>query len=359
MIEIDNLKLSFPGRLDLFIDNLSLEEGRISAVIGPNGAGKTTLLNILALFQKPDCGSIQIWGEDILKIRDKLNFRRKISFVFSQPYLFNETVYDNITLPLGLRGMRDTQAADEMLDLFKISRLKMHPAVSLSQGEKHRVCLARAFVTRPGLVLLDEPFLSLDARFKESLINDLRKIIRLNKITAIFVTQDHSEALALSDTIAVMINGRILQVSCPEDIFTRPALREVADFVGVETIIEGSIFKKEDNLCFIKVRDKILEAVSAYNEGDDVFVCVRPEDVTVSKHIDPNSARNHFKAVIINIEPWRLEYKVSLDCGFDLAASVTAQSVKSLGLSSGGEVIVSFKATAVHLIRRKSQDDRI
>ncbi|MDP2904844.1 MAG: TOBE domain-containing protein, partial [Candidatus Omnitrophota bacterium] len=198
-----------------------------------------------------------------------------------------------------------------------------------------------------------------DARFKESLINDLRKIIRLNKITVIFVTQDQSEALALSDAIAVMINGKILQLSSPEDIFTRPVSKEVADFVGVETIIEGSIFKKEDNLCFIKVRGKVLEAVSVYGEGDDVFVCVRPEDVTVSRHMDTNSARNHFKAVIINIEPWRLEYKVSLDCGFNLVASVTAQSVKGLDLKAGGEVIASFKATAAHLIRRKSQDDRI
>ncbi|MDP2906199.1 MAG: ATP-binding cassette domain-containing protein, partial [Candidatus Omnitrophota bacterium] len=216
MIAIANLKLNFPGRLNLLIDNLSLEGGRTSAVIGPNGAGKTTLLNIIALFQKPDCGSIRIWGQDILKIKDKLNFRRKISFVFSQPYLFNETVYDNIVLPLRLRGIRDTQAVDEALDLFKIGRLKMNSAMSLSQGEKHRVCLARAFVTRPELVLLDEPFLSLDARFKESLINDLSKIIRLNNITAIFVTQDQSEALAMSDTIAVMMDGEVLQMSNPE-----------------------------------------------------------------------------------------------------------------------------------------------
>jgi len=359
MIKIESLKLSFPGRLDFLIDELSIEEGRISAIIGPNGAGKTTLLNIIALFQKPDHGSIRIWGEDILKIRDKLNFRRKISFVFSQPYLINRTVYDNVVLPLRLRGIRGTQAVDEMLDLFKIGRLKNNTASTLSQGEKHRVSLARAFVTRPRLVLLDEPFLSLDARFKESLIDDLRRIISLNKITAIFVTQDHFEALALSDTIAVMMNGKILQMSSPEDIFTRPASREAADFVGVETIIEGLISKKEDNLCFIKVREKVLEAVSAYSEGDDVFICIRPEDVTVSKHMDTNSARNHFKAVIINIEPWRLEYKVSLDCGFNLIASVTAQSVKSLDLRAGGEVIASFKATAVHLIRRKAQDDRI
>ena len=128
MLKIENLELNFPGRLNLFIDKLSIENGRTLAIIGPNGAGKTTLLNIIALFQKPDGGSIQIWGEDILKAADKLKFRRKISFVFSQPYLFNETVYNNIALPFRLRGVRKTQAVDEMLDLFKIGRLKMNMA---------------------------------------------------------------------------------------------------------------------------------------------------------------------------------------------------------------------------------------
>jgi len=366
MIKIENLKLSFSSRLNLLVENLSINDGRIFTIIGPNGAGKTTLLNIIALFQKPDNGSIQIWGKDILKLRDKLNFRRKVSFIFSQPYLFNETVYDNIVLPLRLRGMRDTGVVNEMLDLFKIGHLKMDMAATLSQGEKHRVALARAFVTRPELILLDEPFLSLDARFKRLLINELRRIIKLSKATAIFVTQDQFEALALCDTMAVMVNGKILQHSGPEDIFARPGSKEVADFVGIETIVEGQIYKKEDNLCFIKVKDKILEAVSEYSKGDDVFICIRPEDVTISlpdrqaeKHMDTNSARNHFNAVIVDIEPWRLEYKLSLDCGFNLVASVTAQSVKSLDLKIGREITASFKATAVHLIRRGSCDDAI
>lgn len=352
MIKIEGLKLDFPGRLAIFIDKLSIGEGKIFTIIGPNGAGKSTFLNIVALFQEPDKGTIEIWGKNILNLKDKLAFRRKISFIFPQPYLFNETVYNNIAVPLRLRGMRDIRAVDEMLDLFKIGHLKANRAHTLSQGEMHRVALARAFVTQPKLVLLDEPFLSLDVRFKESLINDLLKIVRFNKITAIFVTQDQSEALALSDTIAVMMDGKILQLSSPEDIFTRPGSREIADFVGIETIIEGLISRKEDNLCFIKVRGGILEAVSGYNEGDDVFVCIRPEDVVISRHADSNSARNHFKASITNIEPWRLEYKLNLDCGFNLVASVTRQSIENLNLKIDEEVFVSFKATATHLIKR-------
>jgi tungstate transport system ATP-binding protein len=153
--------------------------------------------------------------------------------------------------------------------------------------------------------------------------------------------------------MAVMINGKILQHARAEDIFTKPASTEIADFVGIETIVDGVISKKEDNLCSIKIKDKILEAVSEYEEGDNVFVCIRPEDIIISKHEDTTSARNHFKAKIINIEPWRLEYKLNLDCGFNLIASVTRQSIENMRLSTGDDIFASFKATAIHLILRQ------
>ena len=352
MIKISNLKLDFPGRLTLVIDKLEIERGKVFTIIGPNGAGKSTFLNIIALFQKPDKGVIEIWGEDILNLKDKLVFRRKISFLFSRPYLLDETVYNNIALPLRLRGMRDYKAVDEMLDLFRIGHLKVNKARTLSQGEMHRVALARAFVIKPKLILLDEPFLSLDQTYKESLIDDLRGVIKLNEITALFVTQGQAEALTLADTIAVMKDGRILQQGNPQDIFTIPDSKEVADFIGVETVVEGLIVKKEDNLCFVKAGDKLLEVVSAYNEGDSVLVCIRPEDVIIAKHIDPSSARNHFKAKIIEIKPWGLEYKLNLYSGFNLVASVTKQSIRNLDLKIEDEVFAIFKATAIHLIKR-------
>lgn len=352
MIKIKNLKLDFPGRLNLFIDKLAIEKGKVFTIIGPNGAGKSTFLNIIALFQEPDKGAIEIFGDNILNLKDKLTFRRKISFVFSRPYLFDETVYNNIALPLRLRGIRDFNAVDEMLDLFRIGHLKANKAPTLSQGEMHRVALARAFVTKPELILLDEPFLSLDPICKESLINDLRGVIKSNEITAVFVTQAQIEALTLADTIAVMKGGRILQQGNPQDIFTMPDSKEVADFIGVETVVEGTIVEKEDNLCFVKAGDGFLEVVSIYNEGDSVLVCIRPEDVVIARHIDPSSARNHFKAKIIDIKPWGLEFKLNLYCGFNLIASVTKQSIKNLDLKIEDEVFAIFKATAIHLIKR-------
>ncbi len=352
MISIKNLSLEYDKGFRLFIENLIVREGEILAIIGPNGAGKTTLLNIIAMFDNPNKGSVEVFGQNILDGIDKLVLRRKMSFVFSQPYLLNETVYDNIALPLKLRRKCANERVEEMLGFFKITHLRKHNASALSQGQRHRVALARAFVMEPKLILLDEPFLSLDKNFKESIIYDLRKVIKHNKITVVFVTQDQTEALNIADTIAVMKDGRILQQDTPENVFNKPALKEVADFVGVETIISGEVIKKEGNLCFVKVSDSVLEAVSEYGTGDNVFVCIRPENVTVSTQSEKNSARNHFSAKIDQILLWGLKYRLSLNCGFTLTAFVTKQSIENLNLRAGGEVFVSFKATALHLIKR-------
>lgn len=353
MIRIDKASLDFSTGFHLFIDKLSVKKGEIFTIIGPNAAGKSTLLNVIALFQELISGEVELFGENAGGLNDRLSLRRRMSFVFSKPYLLNDTVYNNVCLPLKLRRMRNTSYADEMLRIFKINELRNLRASRLSQGQSQRVALARAFVTQPELLLLDEPFLSLDIRYKEPLITELQNIIKSNKITAVFVTQDRTEALSFADTMAVMENGRILQQGRPEEIFTRPVSKEAADFVGMETIVEGVIFKKEDNLCYLKAADKDLAVVSECDKGDKVFICIRPEDVVISRYKDTeSSARNCFKARIINIEPWRMEYKLNLDCGFNLAAYLTRQSVEGLCLETGQEVFVYFKATAAHLIKR-------
>ncbi len=352
MVKLKDLDFTAPHGFRLVIDNFNVAEGEVVAVIGPNGAGKTTLLNILALLQDADAGTLELLGDDAGHPARRLALRRAMSFVFSQPCLLNDTVHNNVRLPLKLRGERDDGRVDKALAQFRVAGLKDRNARALSQGERHRVSLARAFVTKPRLVLLDEPFSSLDARVKESVIQDLRGILKDSKTAAVLVTQDQSEALALAGSIAVIKDGRILQRAAPLEIFNRPASKDVADFVGVETILEGVVTGKSDNLCSITAGGGILEAVSGYERGDGVFVCVRPEVVSVSKSAETNSMRNHFKARITSIEPWRLEYRLNLDCGFNLAASVTKQSVEDLGLKTGDEVVASFKATAVHVIRR-------
>ena len=359
MIKLSNLRLGFDTGFNLAVDSLNIREGCVFAVIGPNGAGKTTLLNAMALLRCPSSGSLEIMGRDALAPANKMFLRRAMSVVFSQPYLTNDTVYDNVALPLKLRGQKDRAAVEEMLELFKISHLKSRNAKTLSQGESHRAALARAFVIRPRLVLLDEPFASLDERVKDSITRDLRKVVKASNAAVVLVTQDQNGALTLCDTLAVIVNGKILQQGAPQDVFSRPVSTEVADFVGVETILPGKVASKQDNLCAVEAGGKTLMVVSDCEAGDSVFVCVRPEDVSVSLSADAGGRRNNFKARVVSVAPWGLEYKVELDCGFILQAAVTKQLVDGLGLSAkqrggsaGGEVYASFKATALHLIRR-------
>ena len=352
MIKVRGLRLSVNPEFALSVESFNVAAGEVCAVIGPNGAGKTTLLNTLALLKEADSGSIEIMGRDALNSANKMFLRRAMSVVFSQPYLVNDTVYGNVALPLKLRGVKDGPAVEAALELFKIAHLKDRNARTLSQGESHRAALARAFVTGPKLLLLDESFGSLDARVKETIVRDLRRALKYAGAAVALVTQDQGEALTLCDSMAVMAGGKIVQQGSAQEIFARPASKEVADFVGVETILPGSVVKKEANLCYIEAGGKTLEVISDCAERDRVFVCVRPEDVTVSGNPDAGSMRNHFGARIISVEPWRLEFKVGLDCGFSLMASVTKQSVEGLGLKPGMDVFASFKATAAHLIKR-------
>lgn len=352
MIRLSNLRLGFDTGFSLAVDSLNIRGGEVLAIIGPNGAGKTTLLNAMALLRKPSAGSLSIMGRDALAAANKMFLRRAMSVVFSQPYLTSDTVYNNVALPLKLRGLRDDTAVKEMLELFKIIHLKGRNAQTLSQGESHRVALARAFVIRPRLVLLDEPFASLDERVKDAIAIDLRKVIKASNAAVVLVTQDQNGALTLCDSLAVLVNGKILQQGAPQDIFSRPVSPEVAGFVGVETILPGKVVSKQDNLCGVEALGKTLMVVSDCEAGDSVFICIRPENISISLSADAGGRRNNFKSTVVSVAPWGLEYKVELDCGFALQAAVTKQLVDGLAIKPGAEVYVSFKATALHLIRR-------
>jgi tungstate transport system ATP-binding protein len=352
MIKLSGLRVAFDSGFSLEVESLKVREGEVFAIIGPNGAGKTTLLNAMAMLNRPAAGTLEIMGRDALAAGNKLALRREMAVVFSQPYLTNDTVFNNVALPLRLRGLRDAAAVNEALELFRIAHLKERNAKTLSQGESHRTALARAFVTRPKLLLLDEPFAALDERVKDSVIRDLRRVIKASGAAVVLVTQDQAGALTLADTLAVLVNGRLLQQGEPQEIFSRPVSKEVADFVGVETILPGKVASNKDNLCAVEAGGHTLMAVASCAAGDSVFFCLRPEDVSVSLSADAGGRRNNFKASVVSVAPWGLEYKVELDCGFILQAAVTKQLVEGLGLKAGAEVYASFKAVAAHLIKR-------
>jgi tungstate transport system ATP-binding protein len=357
ILEAKNLEVERGGALLLEIPSFSIGKGEILSLIGPNGAGKTTLLQTLSYLLKPFRGEIFFRGNQIGTNHSVLEYRRKLAMVFQEPLLFDTTVFNNVASGLRIRGVKRNKIRDramEQLEQFGISQLSHRSARTLSGGEAQRTSLARAFVLRPEILLLDEPFSSLDPPTRDSLIEDLEHILQQTRTTALFATHDRLEALRLSDQIAVMNGGQIIQIGSPEEVANHPVSELVASFMGVETILTGKVNKRNGGTLIVSVEGQEIEAVGDAHLGERVVLCIRPENVTLS--IRPSqegtSARNVFSGRIAKIISLGLYQKIHLQCGFPLVAYVTNHSLEELSLGEGKEVRASFKATAVTVIRK-------
>lgn len=355
LLTMQNLILRRGGITVLDVRELNVEEGRILALIGPNGAGKSTILLTMAGLLKPDQGMLYYKGSPVDTNARRAHMRRSVSVVFQEPLLINTSVYNNIALGLKFRHLSKDEIkknVDAALDYFGISALAKRSAKTLSGGEARRVSLARAFALKPELILMDEAFSSLDPPTRETLIDDLRHILGETKITAVLALHDREETLRLAQNVAVMVEGKIIQSGTTSQIFSHPESEFVANFVGTETIIPGVVKTNKDGHLEISINGKAIEAIGDFSVGDKVYCCLRPEIITVSP-VAPGitSARNVLEAKVLKIVRQAYFYKVFLDCGFPLVAYLTISSCEDLGLCEQTFVAVSFKATAVHLIR--------
>jgi tungstate transport system ATP-binding protein len=222
------------------------------------------------------------------------------------------------------------------------------------------VALARALAVRPDVLLLDEPFAALDPPARALLLEEGRSLIVRTETATVFVTHDRNEALRLGDTIAVMMGGRIRQAGSPAEVFGTPVDEEVAAFVGVETIASGRVRSVDGGVAVVDVGGQTVEGGTEANPGDEVLVCLRPEDVTLSEvragavtHAeDATSARNRLRGRVVRAMSSGPYVRVEVDAGFALVALITKQSLDDLALRPGSDVVATFKASAVHLIRR-------
>ena len=221
--------------------NLDIETGEIMALLGPSGCGKTTMLRLLAGFERPDQGCIQLDGEIIAGGRTFLPpEKRRLGMVFQDYALFPHlSVRGNVAYALGRRG--DRSRVDEVLELVGLGELAERAPHELSGGQQQRVALARALAGTPSAVLLDEPFSGLDAALRARVRGEVREILRRAGVTALFVTHDQEEALSLADRVAVMCDGRIAQVGTPEEVYGRPESRWVAEFLGEADVLPGTV----------------------------------------------------------------------------------------------------------------------
>jgi len=351
-----NIQIKRGGMLVIDLPALSIETGEFLSLIGPNGTGKSTLLLALSCLLKPVRGSLLFHGREVRDNQAVIDYRRHIAMVFQEPLLFDTTVFDNVASGLKIRGISKkerTPLVEEYLERFGISHLAQRSARKLSGGEAQRTSLARAFATKPEVIFLDEPFSSLDPPTREGLINDLDLILKETRTTALMATHDQSEALRLSERIAVMKEGKIIQIGTPTQVMNHPADEFVASFVGVETILSGTVKENREGIIVVDIGGHTFEALGELRPGTGVTCCIRPEHITLARFPadSGSSARNALTGKIENIQPMGLFYKIQLDCGFYLVAYITRTSLEELSLKTGDQVIATFKATAVHVIR--------
>jgi tungstate transport system ATP-binding protein len=353
---VTNLTVAYGTRKVLDVPALEVLPGEVLVVIGPNGSGKTTLLLCLALLLKPTTGTVSYLGQPVTGQRQILRLRRRLAVVFQESLLLSNSVWDNVTLGMRLRGIPKNEVkarAQKWLERFGVAHLAKRQARTLSGGEAKRVSLARAFVLEPEVLFLDEPFAALDSPTRQALLEDFEGVLRETKVSTLMVTHDRNEALALADRVAVLIGGTIRQLGTPAEVFNFPVDEEVAVFVEAGNILPGKILSQTAGLAVISTDGKEIEAVSSLPAGMKVTVCLRHEDVTLSLlGAGPltTSARNRFAGRVTRIFPVGSQVRVTLDCGFPLAALITGRSLEGMGLKEGQEVVATFKASSIHLI---------
>ncbi|MFC1947231.1 ABC transporter ATP-binding protein [Chloroflexota bacterium] len=356
LLETVNLFQTLNERDILKNINLKVDKGEVLAIIGPTGAGKTTLLRLLNTLEFPTSGKVLIDGtETTASSSSRLELRRKMAFVLQKPVVFNMSVYDNIAIGLKWRGMEKSvirNKTNEMLEAIELPDYSKRNARTLSGGETQRVAIARAVISEPEILLLDEPSANLDPVSSAKTEEFIMDIINRYKTTTVMATHDMSQGQRMADRVAVMLNGEILQTGDWHQVFNTPGSKDIAYFVGVENIIDGEIVSAQDELVTIKVDGTVIEAISDYQVGEKVSVCIRPEDITVSTTRTSTSARNSFAGRIKNTVSFGTLTRVTIDCGFTLVVLVTTRSAGELDLVKGKEVFASFKATAIHVIKR-------
>lgn len=356
ILEARDLKVSRGGTPVLDVREFTLNPGEFLSVIGPNGSGKSTLLLSLAGLLELGSGELRFGGVKIAGGRGMLEYRRRIAMVFQEPLLFDSTVYANVASGLAIRGMGRHETRDrvrENLELFGIAHLSDRSARKLSGGEAQRTSLARAFATQPEIVFMDEPFSSLDPPTKESIVEDLSRVIRLRRTCVVMATHDRVDALTLSDRIAVMDGGSVVQAGTPSEVMYRPVSEAVAAFVGIENMVRGVVTGVAGGMLEVQAGRARIRALGAFPRGEEVVCLVRPESVTLSTpgtH-EESSARNVLHGRVVRVRNRGDVQGVFIDCGFPLVASVTKNALEELCIEEGREVTALFKATAVHVVK--------
>ncbi|NOQ43703.1 MAG: ATP-binding cassette domain-containing protein [Dehalococcoidia bacterium] len=357
LIRVANVGQEYGGKYVLKGVNLEIESGEVFALIGPTGAGKTTLIRLLNLLETPTSGQVYFDGVDVTRSeRQRLKARRRMAYVQQKPIVFKMNVYGNVACGLKWRKVKKEvvrSKVDNALELVGMLDYTKRDARTLSGGEMQRVAIARALVTDPEVLLLDEPTANLDPISIAKVEEVLEQIIGEKNITILMATHDIPQGQRLAGRMGVLINGEILQIGSPNEVFCSPQNREVAELVGVENVLAGVITYKEDELVTVEVNGNSIQAISELPLGEKVHVLIRPEDITFTPSRNVSSARNMFDGEIIRMTQVGQLVRIEVDCAIPLLGVLTRVSAQELGLAMGKRLYASFKVTAIHVIKRK------
>lgn len=357
-LELRDIRVAYAGRIALDIPHFTAEPGETLTIMGPNGSGKSTLLRLLALLEKPQSGSVIHDGLPTANGRTALLLRRQLALVMQQSLFRNASTWENVATGLRFRHVPRhdiRRRVDRWIEKLGIAHLAKQNARTLSGGEAQRANLARALVLEPSLLLLDEPFTSLDAPAKQALLDDLFEILKELQTTTVFVTHERTEAQVLADRLAVIVEGKLRQIGTPDEVFSMPISEDVAAVVGVENILTGHVVGSAAGLARAVVGGHEVAVVGDYAVGEELLMRVSPEAVSLETHPQgavSTSARNRFEGTVRRITAMGAQARVMVDCGFPLVSLITQQSLEALRLTPGTPVRGTFKASAIHIIRR-------
>lgn len=359
MITATALSRAYGPRTVLNEVSLSVKKGEIFGIIGPSGSGKSTLLRLLDLIETPTAGTIALDGVMVpARRRDRLQMIRRMGMVFQRPAVFSGTVRANIGAGLRFRGEQPEvidREVSEMLELVRLSGYEDRAASTLSGGELQRVAIARTAVTRPAVLFMDEPTANLDPHSTAVIEALIRHLASIEQTTIVLATHDMLQGQRLCDRIGVMIDGRLVQVGTPDEVFSNPTTIGVAAFTGFENLLTGTVVKVTDGIADLVVAGHHLQAVSADQFTGPATLSIRPEEVTLTPGQGPGgSARNHLTGTITKILPLgplvRVTISCSNDCTVPITALITRPSCMEMHLAVGSIVTARFKASAAHLI---------
>ncbi|WP_164522063.1 ABC transporter ATP-binding protein [Halocella sp. SP3-1] len=356
-VELKNIRKVFQSKQSTekvtAVDNfqLKIKEGELVTLLGPSGCGKTTTLRMVAGFETATSGEIYLDGKDVVNIPAN---KRNTAMVFQSYGLFpHMTVVDNITYGLRFRKMSKiaiSQKAEEIMQLVGLEGYGSRNPGELSGGQQQRVALARALIVEPKVLLFDEPLSNLDAKLRESMRDEIRKLQKRLSITSLYVTHDQIEAMSISDKIVVMNRGKIEQVGTPEEIYYYPQSKFVADFIGKVNFLSTQVEEGQNNSIQLVIDDKVInmEETEDLAVGESVVIVLRPESISLEK-----KGKGFLQAKVIRKTYLGSYFEYILDYKGNLITVHLTNPRHKYIFNVGEEVDIYFAKEDIHLIKEE------